>query len=253
MLGIVNHAVGKQRPNRDSATPSSFLRAIKLWYLIRALLHSQDGCIKSRQMVALVESRDIVLRVPWLIAFTKGGYSRQRDAAQEASEENSLSRAPSVCRHVGGVNVAARNRLAPHKGHAPSAEELSLPGSVDVSIAREGGMPAVGVPIGRQIRAGASNGGSEGWRRRQPCSLPGEHAGQSSCGPYHHRIPRAEDKLLRTCSGHGLSLEACRRAENGAQWAYETNLELTRAAEAQVIFPGEVPRELADFEPYQQA
>ena len=37
-----------------------------------------------------------------------------------------------------------------------------------------------------------------------------------------------------------LSLEACRRADNGAQWSYEKILELPGAAEAQ-FFSGGVP------------
>ena len=39
VLGILNHAMGEHRPNRDSATPNSLLRAIKLWYFMPALLH----------------------------------------------------------------------------------------------------------------------------------------------------------------------------------------------------------------------
>ena len=54
ILGILNHAMGEHRLNRDSATPDSLLRAIKLWYLIPALLHSPDGRIKKRQTFALV-------------------------------------------------------------------------------------------------------------------------------------------------------------------------------------------------------
>ena len=59
-LVILNHAMGEHRPNRDPATPNSLLRAIKLWYLIPALLQSPDGRIKRRQRFALVESGDIL-------------------------------------------------------------------------------------------------------------------------------------------------------------------------------------------------
>ena len=55
VLGILNHVMGKHRPNRDSVTPNSLLRAIELWYLMPALLHSPDGRIKRRQRFALVE------------------------------------------------------------------------------------------------------------------------------------------------------------------------------------------------------
>ena len=46
------------------------------------------------------------------MAFTRGGDSRQRDAAQEASEEEKLERASSLCSQAGGIKVAARNLLA---------------------------------------------------------------------------------------------------------------------------------------------
>ena len=41
--------------------------------------------------------------LPWLMRFTRGGDSRQRDTAQEASDEEKLERASSVCSHAGGV------------------------------------------------------------------------------------------------------------------------------------------------------
>ena len=73
----------------------------------------------------MAESGDILLLRPWLMAFTRGGDSRPRDAVHKASEEAKLERASSACRHAGGVRVAARNLLAeprspgtegPHQG-----------------------------------------------------------------------------------------------------------------------------------------
>ena len=58
-----------------------------------------------------MESGDIVLLLPSLMAFTGVGDCRQRDAAQEASEEKKLERASSACSHAGGVKVAACNLL----------------------------------------------------------------------------------------------------------------------------------------------
>ena len=100
MLRILNHALREHRPNRDSA-PNSVLPAIKLWYLMPALLDSPDGRIKRRQRFALVENGDIVLLLPWLMTFSRGGDSRQRDAGQEAPEEEKLERASSSCRYAG--------------------------------------------------------------------------------------------------------------------------------------------------------
>ena len=72
VLGIPNHALGNHSLNWDSATPNSLLRAIKLWYLIPALLHSPDGRFKRRQRFALVESGIIVFLLPWVMALTRG-------------------------------------------------------------------------------------------------------------------------------------------------------------------------------------
>ena len=80
VLGILKNAIGEHRPNRESAKPNSLRRTIKLWYLMPALLYSPDGQIKRRRRFALVESGDIVFLLPWPIAFTRGGDSRQRDA-----------------------------------------------------------------------------------------------------------------------------------------------------------------------------
>lgn len=60
----------------------------------------------------MVKSGDIVLLLPWLMAYTRRGDLRQRDAAQEALEEAQLERAWSPCRHTGGTKVAACNFLA---------------------------------------------------------------------------------------------------------------------------------------------
>ena len=55
------HPQASYRPNRDSATPNSLLRAVKLWYLMPTLLHSMDVRIKSRQRFTLVDGGDRVL------------------------------------------------------------------------------------------------------------------------------------------------------------------------------------------------
>ena len=51
----------------------------------------------------------------------------------------------------------------------------------------------------------------------------------------------------------GLSLEACRRADNGSQWAYENILELPRAAEAQSFLQEGCPGNQLTLNPRQQA
>ena len=112
VLGILNHAVEEHLPNPNSATPNSLVRAITLWYLMPALLPLPDGGIKRRQLLSLMESGNIMLLLPWLMALTRGRGSRPRDAAHEASDPAKFERASSTCRHDGGVKVAARNLLA---------------------------------------------------------------------------------------------------------------------------------------------
>ena len=57
----------------------------------------------------VVGSGDIVLMLPWLIAYARRGDLRPWRVAQEASEEVKLERASSTCRHARGVKVAARH------------------------------------------------------------------------------------------------------------------------------------------------
>ena len=41
-FGHVNHSLGAHRPSGSPNTPSSLLRALKLWHFLPALLHSQE-------------------------------------------------------------------------------------------------------------------------------------------------------------------------------------------------------------------
>ena len=79
---------------------------------IRDRPHAADDRFKRRQRFALVENGDAVSLLPWMMAYTRRGGARQRDAAQEASKEAQLERASSACRHTGGVKVASRTLRA---------------------------------------------------------------------------------------------------------------------------------------------
>ena len=46
VVGMLNHTMGEHRPNRESVTPNSFLRAIELWYIVPARLHAPHDRIK---------------------------------------------------------------------------------------------------------------------------------------------------------------------------------------------------------------
>lgn len=71
MFDIFHYIVEEHRANLDLATPNSLLRAIKLWYIMSALPHSTDGMFMRRQRFALLESRNVVLLRPWLMARTR--------------------------------------------------------------------------------------------------------------------------------------------------------------------------------------
>ena len=82
-----------------------------MWYILPALLHSQDGRVTRRERFASVERGDITLLLPWLMGYTRRASARRSDLAHEATDEAKLKRASSACRHPGGVTVATRSLL----------------------------------------------------------------------------------------------------------------------------------------------
>ena len=132
---------------------------------------------------------------------------------------------------IGIVVNLAKTIALPPKGYAPTAEEISFLQSVDVRIAGEGGATVVGVPIGtdecvldRAIEVVTDGGADGGADRLARClgSMPDKQAAAliavESLGQRTSYLERDLDTRL--------SLEACRRADNGVQWAYENILEL---------------------------
>ena len=115
------------------------------------------------------------------------------------------------------VNPAKTIKLPP-EGYAPKAEEVSLLESVDVRIAGEGGATVVGVPIGTdeyvldRAMEVVRDGGADRLARYL-ASMPDKQAAAliaiASLGQRTSYLERALDT--------GLSLGACRRADNGAQ------------------------------------
>ena len=138
---------------------------------------------------------------------------------------------------IGIVVNPAKTIALPPKGYAPRAEEISLLESVDVCIESKGGTTVVGVPIGTDeyVRDRAievvRDGGAD---RLTRCfaSMPDKQAAVLVAIESLGQRTSCLERVLDT----GLSLEASRRADNGAQWAYENILELPRAAEAQSSF-----------------
>ena len=121
VLDLLNHALGEHRPNRQSETPTSLSRPIKLWYILPALLHSQDGRVKRRERLVSVERGDLTILLPWLMEYTCRTSTRQSGQAREVTEADLFKRASSECRHPGGVTVAGRSFLA--EPRAPGSEE----------------------------------------------------------------------------------------------------------------------------------
>ena len=66
-LGLVNHALGGHRPSGSTNTPNSLLRALKLWYILPALLHSQDERMSRTERFKSAERGDLTTVLPWLI------------------------------------------------------------------------------------------------------------------------------------------------------------------------------------------
>ena len=130
----------------------------------------------------------------------------------------------------------AKTVALPPNGNALAPEEISLLGSVDVHIANEGGVTVVGVPNGadecvlEQSMKVLKDGGADCLARclanmsdKQAASLiAAESLGQRTS---------SLERVLDT----RLSLEACRRADNGAQWACE-EIHLPGAAKAESAF-----------------
>ena len=64
MLGLLNHTLGHHRQNGESETPSSLLRAIRLWHIPPALLHSHDGRVKRRGRFGSFERGNVTFISP---------------------------------------------------------------------------------------------------------------------------------------------------------------------------------------------
>ena len=151
------------------------------------------------------------------------------------------------------VNPAEIVALLP-KGHAPTAEEASFLESADVRIANDGGVTVVGVAIDTDeyVLERAMGVGKKGCADRLARCLANMPHKQAvvliAIEPLGQRTTCLERSL-----GTGLSLEARRRADNGAQWVYENILEVPGAAQAQSFSQEGCPDNRLTLKPPQQA
>ena len=92
-LGLVNRALGAHRPSESPNAPNSLLRALKLWYILPALLHFQDGRMSRTERFKSAEREDLTMILPWLIEYTEGTATRLRGPAREATDATKFERA----------------------------------------------------------------------------------------------------------------------------------------------------------------
>ena len=111
LLGLVNHTLGVHRPSGSTNTLNSLLRALKLWYILPALLHSQDGRMIRTERFKSAERGDLTTILPWVVEYTEGTVTRFRGPAHEATGAAKVERASSSCRHQGAITVAACSLL----------------------------------------------------------------------------------------------------------------------------------------------
>lgn len=111
-LGLVNHALGAHHPSGTPNTPNSRLRALKLRYILPALLHSQDRRMGRAARFKSAERENLATTLPWPMEYTEGTATHIRGPAREATEAAKFERAASPCRHQGGIPVAAHGLLA---------------------------------------------------------------------------------------------------------------------------------------------
>ena len=123
-----------------------------------------------------------------------------------------------------------------------------------VRIVDEGGVTMVGVPIGTdeyvlERALEVVRDGGAGRLARCFAYMPDKQAAALVATESSGQKTSYLERALNT----GLSLEACRRADNGVQWAYEKFRELPGAAKAQSFFQEGCPGNQLTLNPHQQA
>ena len=152
---------------------------------------------------------------------------------------------------IGIVVNTAKTVALPPKGHAPTAEEISLLESVGVRIENEGGMTVVDIPIvtDEYLLERALEAVRDGVADHLSCCLANMPDKQAATLIAIESLGQRTSYLLtERALDTGLSIEACRRADNGAQWAYEKSSSCQEQWR-HGRFPGGLPVESADFEP----
>ena len=148
----MNHTLGAHRSNRDSETPSSLLAVTKLWYVVPALLHSQDSPVKRRERFASVERGEKYHSYsPVVDGVHKSVIGTAQGPTYEAIHAAKYKRASPTCCHSGGVPVAGRGFLAAPRaperrddmgaGESQTSRENTVPPSASSTELEEGSVP----------------------------------------------------------------------------------------------------------------
>lgn len=98
-------------PEREPEHAELCLRALKLWCILPALLHSQDGRTIRTARFKSSERRDLATILPWLMECTEDTAARLQGPARGATEAAKCEGTPSACRHQRRISLAARDRL----------------------------------------------------------------------------------------------------------------------------------------------
>ena len=155
---------------------------------------------------------------------------------------------------IGIVVNTPKTVALPPKCHAPTTEEILLLESVDVRLADEGGVAVVHVPIGsveyalERARETVKERGTDHLAR----CLDNKSDKQAEALIVMEPLGQKTGYLERALDTE-LSLEACKWADNGAQWACEKIRALPGAAEAQSFCQGGCPDGQLTLQPHQQA
>ena len=80
-LGLLNHALVDNQQNRSPETQNSLLRAINLWNILPALLHSQGDRVRRPERFTSVERGDITRLRPWRMGYTRRAPARRSGPA----------------------------------------------------------------------------------------------------------------------------------------------------------------------------
>ena len=81
VLGLLNHALVDNQQNRSPETQNSLLRAINLWNILPALLHSQGDRVRRPERFTSVERGDITRLRPWRTGYTRRAPARRSGPA----------------------------------------------------------------------------------------------------------------------------------------------------------------------------